>query len=761
MANLEIIPIPIGSQFVRSIGSNDPDSLNDFPVLLVFDENVTLTESGVSVNIGSSIVSIEGEHSVYKAIVRPQIASGIVTITVSANAVAEGNPVTSKSIRVSTAFPDDDAEVPTELFPLPASGSTVYKGIAVTPTRIITCRALNYGIHTFHFHTHDGTEQTSEKFTHSDRVESIDYFNGTLLFSRTTTGEQSERRSLTNDLIETYVRGGYMVSTDLGILFTNNFAVLPYGKNSADDLETLNRDFTGGGSKPAYQQSLIFMTHSSMPTLARIADNTVTILKRLNIDDFSDTFVDIAIYQDTLYVVKSDTVKTVDIKKYRPLSLNTKSTIHPVIANEGDTLPLKQICPDAEQFVFSVGFKKPPYLFINASNELVIGSGTDQTVLIKLTAINRIDSQDFEFYLVIRQAAAPTWRKVSELTMRADSRYDLFQIVPDAETIEYRSGRDRLADSSVSNGVFRVGTVGGTAEFTARKGGRSSHIEIQIDVVQRIADINPSNPFRYRVEIEGIDVTGDLAVLPSVSETLDPVLINEYRVNEASITLRNSDKKYNNDTAGNFWKANSLNPCGFQNGVKIYTEHFDDNTGNWVENLLFSGLILETFEPFREKTFKLNCVDISSRLRNALVQNFGTLEKWDSLRRQSDEENFEGVYVPDRSLTPMQPETVTAWADRTELTLSRLQLQSEGPVSRNSAYASVADLRTGGGYLDSNPIARFKTQHRSEDVRFLISQLALNKGVYNIELDIPGVTVANPFLLNRGSVPFSVEKTRT
>ena len=75
----------------------------------------------------------------------------------------------------------------------------------------------------------------------------------------------------------------------------------------------------------------------------------------------------------------------------------------------------------------------------------------------------------------------------------------------------------------------------------------------------------------------------------------------------------------------------------------------------------------------------------------------------------------------------------------TELTLSRLQLQSEGPVSRNSAYASAADLRTGGGYLESNPIARFKTEHRSEDVRFLISQLALNKGVYNIELDIPGV----------------------
>ena len=477
---------------------------------------------------------------------------------------------------------------------------------------------------------------------------------------------------------------------------------------------------------------------------------------------------DLAIYRDTLYTVSGSgtdwSVNTLDIRPYRPIAKNTKTTIPVQFANAGDRINLKRFCPDAERIVFDVSSDKPPYLSINASNELVIASGqTDRTVLVKLKGINRIDATadgSFQFYLVILGTQGPVWRNVSELTMRAGSNYDLFQLV-DAESIEFRSGRTRLAGSSLSNGVFTVGTAGGVAAFTARKGSRSSHIEMNIDVVQQIADISPSNPFRYRVEIEGHDVTGDLASLPSVSETLDPVLINEYRVNEASVNLRNSDKKYNNETAGNFWATHGLNPCGFQNAVKIYTEHFDDSNGNWVENLLFSGLILETFLPYKEKTFRLTCVDISSRLRNARVQDFGTLEKWDALRRQSDEENFEGVYVPDGSLLPLQPETVTAWADRAELTLSRLQLQSEGPVSRNSAYASRTDLRTGGGYLESAPIARFKTEHRSEDVRFLISQLALNKGVYNIELDIPGVSVADPFLLNRGSVALSVENTRT
>ena len=42
--------------------------------------------------------------------------------------------------------------------------------------------------------------------------------------------------------------------------------------------------------------------------------------------------------------------------------------------------------------------------------------------------------------------------------------------------------------SRVSNGVFTIGTVGGTAAFTARKGNRSSHIEIEIDVVQGVGN---------------------------------------------------------------------------------------------------------------------------------------------------------------------------------------------------------------------------------------------------------------------------------
>ena len=72
MANVEIIPIPLGSQLVKSIGANDKEDQNDFPVLFVFDGNITgLTEAGITLSAGATLVSLEGRNSVWKAMVRP------------------------------------------------------------------------------------------------------------------------------------------------------------------------------------------------------------------------------------------------------------------------------------------------------------------------------------------------------------------------------------------------------------------------------------------------------------------------------------------------------------------------------------------------------------------------------------------------------------------------------------------------------------------------------------------------------------------
>ena len=704
--------------------------------------------------------------------VRPSQTAGTVTVTVVANAVTEGNAQTSKDIEVVTDYPATDAETPTLLFNHSQLNSAI--GLAVSPTRIVAMRG---GSNTANvaFFTHAGIHQTTEALTPSivGTDKRIEYFNDTLLIAGSQTYRSPGRFSLTDlSEIERYAipsTSGFIVHTRLGVIGIDNtrvFYIQPYGTTAQDDRIEHQLPTEFGYRNIAHQDDLLYMADRGSGTnifaLAEINDaDGATYVSQLNINRPSGGMRDIAIYRDTLYMlgVNNGNIYTIDIRKYRPVAKRTKTTIYPQFVEAGGRLDLTQFSPDAERFTFDVGFDKPPHLSINTSNELVVGSGP--TVLVKLKAINRIDAtetESFGFYLIIRQAQVPVWRDVSELTMRAGSSYDLFQLVESGletpPTIVFRSGRTQPTGSRVSNGVFTIGTVGGTAAFTARKGSRTAHIEINIDVVQGIGNrsslLQKKDVFRYRVEIAGIDVTSDLVGSPSVSETLDPVIINEYRVNDAAITLRNENGKYNSALAGNFWETHGLNAGGFQNAVKIYTEHFDGN-GNWIENLLFTGLILESFEPISDATFKMSCVDISSRLRKALAQDFGTLEKWDSLRKLSDEDSFEGTYIPERSLLPMQVGTGIARSDRTDLAISRLELPSEGPAEENTAYMTPMELKTAGGFLDANPLLRFKSYSHSEDVRFLINQLATNKEIYNTEIDIPGVTIDKPFLLNEAA----------
>jgi len=772
---LEIISIPIGSQLVRFIGNNDSDDLNDFDVLLLFSENVNLTQSGVSVSAGSSIVAFEGKNSVYKVTIRPPQTSGIVTVTVNRNAVSQGNPQTTKDIRVSTSFPDVDVETPSTLFAHGYGPGGFVKGIAVTPTRILTTeRRIVGGSRRFYLQkfTHDGTHLTAEEdqivgqnFINANHRR-IDIINEDLLISGTggnvnppDTAKRFKRENGSFTLTQTFRVSSNITHTRLGITLYNQkgrFVVYPYGETNSEDIDVAINE-NPDVSYITHQNDLIYLFQSNKTYILEITEeDTINLIGAVNINIGSSS-ADTAIYMDTLYALVNANIATLDIKKYRPLAKNTKTTIYPVFANEGDTIDLKQFSPDAERIVFDVGYDLQPNLSINAINKLIVGSGA-QTCLVKLKAINRIDATEtdsFGFYLIVRQATAPVWRNVLALTMRAGSRYDLFQLVPDADTISFRSGRTRLAGSFVSDGVFTIGTVGGVSHFTAQKGGRSAHIAITIDVVQGMGS-NSAEVVGYRIEIAGRDVTSDSVAFPSVSETLDPVVINEYRVNEASITLRNTDGKYNSDLAGNFWETQGLNAGGFQNAVKIYLKYLDGS-----ENLHFSGVINESFVPIKGATIKLNCSDISSRLRKALVQSFGTLEKWDALRKQSDEDSYVGVYVPDPGLGQMQVGTGIARSDRTELEISRLALPSEGLAPENTGYMTPTEFRTAGGFLDERPLLGFMGEHLSEDVRFLIHQLAINKEVYNTEIDIPGVEVEDPFLLNRGSIAFSVEQTRT
>ena len=195
-------------------------------------------------------------------------------------------------------------------------------------------------------------------------------------------------------------------------------------------------------------------------------------------------------------------------------------------------------------------------------------------VLIKLNL-------DRSFYLIVSPNTAPTVRAdADELSMLANSSFDLFLIVENADSITFRSGRTQPTGSSITDGVFTIGTTGGTAHFTATNTHGSTHFTMQINVVSVEKGGVTSETLRYRVEIAGIDVTPDLLQIPTISETLDAVLLDTYRVNNTTIVLKDSNGKYNSGISGNFWDTHSLNPDGYQEGIQVFKEYLEDGTWN-------------------------------------------------------------------------------------------------------------------------------------------------------------------------------------
>ena len=282
----------------------------------------------------ASLVSLEGEKSVWELTIRPPVAddigttglhpiSAILTVTLAANAVAEGNAETTHEIRVSREFPDADAEVPTLLFNVAGSS-----GIAVSPTRILIKVSAS-----LYFYTYAGTEQTAERINIGGG-EGIEYFNDTLLIHNTFLPYYSRYDLNSETSIETYSfpfasRGNPPVHTRLGILTAGSpFRVLPYGKTAESDVEELNTIDTGtfqpGSSSVAHQHNLLFFLGDSLRAgffiLAEITDDAEIVSHgQMNIRQGStslNNIRDIAIYRDTLYILEDttpDSVYTLDI----------------------------------------------------------------------------------------------------------------------------------------------------------------------------------------------------------------------------------------------------------------------------------------------------------------------------------------------------------------------------------------------------------------------------------------------------------------
>ena len=813
MAICEIMPgTRWGSQQVKWISDPDTDfpaDENDFQVLFIWDENVTgfslddvslsmVSDTGTAVPTAAGdlefVGGVSGGGCGYAVTVRPpdllRIANTVehyvLTVTVNANAVNERNPRATRTIRVNRQMRDDDAVTRSQFL-------TAENVFSINPHSIFsrtgtstTIVERDYNGNTLNTHTGsyatfngspyyvyrmlNGTLFSQTVRQSPQGMRKVDLNTNVLFYKIGLTGNDVSRIS--------FSRQGLMFVSGSGVADDSSVGFVPFDELEsktdsvsfsliADMFNPVKRPGITGGIYTNFVQAIadsdntVYFFAGSRMGMGEITGNGRVAFKRyLNIESTATARMRM-IRRNTLYLGTSTILYTIDITEYRSVLKQTKQHIPPIFASVGERINLKRFSPNATRIVFDVGYEKPDYLSIDSQSRLQISNSiTAQTTTtyVALKAINYIDAtpdDSFGISLIITRSDRPIWRAIEEITLMPSAVLDLYDLVDDALTITWRSGMPRATGYSISNGLLTVGSASATVYATATNSAGSVHTTFRVNVIAAQDVSQFSDTFRYVVEINGINVTHDLQVAPTIVESLDDISLNEYQVDETQLTLRSNSEngyRYHENTASNFWQANRLNPQGFTETIQISVESLV--SGRWRRQQIFSGQIIETQST--AEAVSITCVDISVRLRNQAITGQGGQTKWEAV----SENIAEAAYDISPSLTPVQAGTESAWSSDTPLTIHPTQLPREGPFLPNTVRIDGNRLTASGGFYDSPPTVRFKTPPRFEDVCYLLQQLAFTDNEsYFVDIDIPFPELDRETILNQGSPSFSVENT--
>ena len=213
----------------------------------------------------------------------------------------------------------------------------------------------------------------------------------------------------------------------------------------------------------------------------------------------------------------------------------------------------------------------------------------------------------------------------------------------------------------------------------------------------------------------------DILDYGTITFSLDAVSVNEYRVGQATLTLRNPDNRYSPKNPDNFFKARFGNALAY--GVPVYIEAgYHTPLGVRVERI-FEGIVLNLREQVGDMKVTMILSDDAQYLRQARVDDFGLTKRF-LIEFAYVPETEQGAYPLFQGFTPLSEKSVVARYP-TDLVIEDI-LKHEGELSSRRLQADVDRLLT--ETLNPEEITRYqlemKTPYRHKRVETLIQELA-------------------------------------
>ena len=257
------------------------------------------------------------------------------------------------------------------------------------------------------------------------------------------------------------------------------------------------------------------------------------------------------------------------------------------------------------------------------------------------------------------------------------------------------------------------------------------------------------HPIALTVKIHNQDVTSDLASVDDIGQGIDYPNLTEFRVGEASFTLRDIHGDFSPNNPSNFFTRHGGRRTGRNSPIEIEAGFIVDGTTH--TETVFKGNIIRLVQDATGATVKVVCTDNFGDMRKKTIADFG-IPRHFMLTEALEQAAENGAYPIMDAVLPAADGSVSL-ATRVGETIQPVQkLQTEGTLNPRNFIIDREGVRTEGGPIVNRgigyPQIKMKSPYRYRHIKDVITDILTHAGITNSEINIPEQDVDAHFSSN-------------
>jgi len=256
-------------------------------------------------------------------------------------------------------------------------------------------------------------------------------------------------------------------------------------------------------------------------------------------------------------------------------------------------------------------------------------------------------------------------------------------------------------------------------------------------------------PVAIRVKIHDQDVTDAIASVDDIARGVDYPNLTEFRVGEASFTLRDIHGDFSPNNSSNFFTRNGGRRTGRNSPIEIEAGFIVD--GQRHTETVFQGTILRLVQDASGATVKVVCTDNFGDIRQNAITNFG-IQRHFMLTEDLEAVAENGFYPIMDAILPAADGAVRL-ATRVGDEIAPVdKLKTEGTLSPRNFIIDDKGVRTEGGLIANRgigyPQIKMKSPYRYRHILDVITDILNHAGITNSDIAIPERDVVSHFSSN-------------